>query len=138
MAPATNLSRPIDLFHTGNHIQVVYARSKHYGRTGVITQVCNPRLSVRFDDGQPGSYVDYRYARLMPIPETVTRNSNAANNDRVTTVFGDVGDEEEDDSLVILMESLAIQTAVSVLAGASDTADVERAIDEQATRMQPS
>jgi hypothetical protein len=32
------------------------------------------------------------------------------------------------------MESLAIQTAVSALAEANDMADVERAIDEQATR----
>jgi hypothetical protein len=62
----------------------------------------------------------------MPIPETVTRNSDAATDDWVTTISGDVGDEEEGHSLVVLMESLAIQTAVSV---------VEKAIDEQATRI---
>jgi 1,4-dihydroxy-2-naphthoate octaprenyltransferase len=43
--------------------------------------------------------------------------------------------EQSDDTLVSLMESLAIQTAVSALAGANNMADVERAIDEQAERI---
>jgi hypothetical protein len=127
-------TRPIDLFRTGDHIQVIYARSKHYGRTGSITRVCNPRLSVHFDDGQAGSYVDFRYARITPAPDTTTHNNGDGIEAVMIAVKSDTEDEE-DNSLVGLMESLAIQTAVSALAEANDMADVERAIDEQATRI---
>jgi hypothetical protein len=124
---------PSDLFHIGDHILVFYTKSKHCGRTGIVTKVSNPRLSVKFDDERPGSYVDYKFARLMTSTQTMRRTDNVVNDESMTVVSG--GAEEGDDALVSLMESLAIQTAVSALAGANDMADVEKAIEEQAERI---
>lgn len=76
----------------------------------------------------------FRYARMMPTSGTITHDNDDDIDDVVTAVSEDAEDEE-DNSLVSLMESLAIQTAVSALAEANDMADVERAIDEQATRI---
>jgi hypothetical protein len=59
-------------FHVGDHIKVIYRGSKHYGRTGTVSQVGNPRLTINFDDGRPGIFVDIKYARL-----TSTRQDNA-------------------------------------------------------------
>jgi hypothetical protein len=124
---------PSDLFHIGDHILVFYTKSKHCGRTGIVTKVSNPRLSVKFDDERPGSYVDYKFARLMTSTQTMRHTDNVVNDESMTVVSG--GAEERDDALVSLMESLAIQTAVSALAGANDMADVEKAIEEQAERI---
>ena len=134
MVPATRAARPIDLFQNGDHIEVTYGRSKHYGRTGIVTRVCNPRLSVRFDDGQAGCYVDFRYARVLPVPDPTTRINDDRTRDAMTTVSEDA-DDEEGNLLIGLMENLAIQTAVSVLAEANDMADVEKAIAEQAVHI---
>jgi hypothetical protein len=135
----------IDHFHAGDRIKVIYRRSKHYGRTGVITKVSDPRLSVRFDDPRPGSYVDYQYARLITIPQPTTHSEPATRREPtiriddheteewMTTVSEDA--EEEDNALVSLMESLAIQTAVGALALSNNMADIEKAIDEQADRI---
>lgn len=126
-------SNPMDLFHVGDRILVFYTKSKHCGRTGIVTKVCNPRLSVRFDDNRPGSYVDYKYARIVPSTQNTRRVNNIVPDDSMTVVSESA--EQSDDTLVSLMESLAIQTAVSALAGANNMADVERAIDEQAERI---
>jgi hypothetical protein len=134
MAPEAPPSRPHDLFHIDDHIQVIYTKSKHYQRTGIVTRVCNPRLSVRFDDGRPGNYVDYRYARLIPETNTTPRHSDLTGGDWVTAVSDDRGDDETD-SIVALMEDLAIQTAVTTLAVSNNMTDVERAINEQAARI---
>jgi hypothetical protein len=141
MPPGTPPSRPSDLFSMYDHIEVTYAKSKHYRRTGVITRISNPRLTVRFDDGHPGNYVDYRYARVIPdaprrtnLTNTSPRNINITDVDLMATVSEDRGDEETN-SVTALMENLAIQTAVTTLAGSNNMADVERAINEQATRI---
>jgi hypothetical protein len=76
MAPETSPSKPSDLFNMCDHIEVTYARSKHYWRTGAVTRISNPRLTVQFDDGHPGNYVDHRHARV--IPDT-PRRSNPTN-----------------------------------------------------------
>jgi hypothetical protein len=124
---------PNDLFSVGDHILVFYTKSKHCGRTGIITRVCNPRLSVRFDDERPGSYVDYKYARLLTSNQATRRTDNVIPGKSMTVVPPDI--EQEDDALVSLMESLAIQTATTALAEANDMADVERAIEQQAERI---
>jgi hypothetical protein len=135
----------IDHFHAGDHIKVIYRRSKHYGRTGVITRVSDPCLSVRFDDPRPGSYVNYQYARLITISQPITRSEPATRREPtihsedpeaeewMTTVSEDA--EEEDNVLVSLMESLAIQTAVGALALSNNMADIDKTIDEQANRI---
>jgi ribosome-associated translation inhibitor RaiA len=127
------IDNPSDLFHIGDHILVFYTKSKHCGRTGIVTKVSNPCLSVKFDDERPGSYVDYKFARLMTSTQTMRRTDNVVNDESMTVVSG--GAEEGDDALVSLMESLTIQTAVSALAGANDMTDVEKAIEEQAERI---
>ncbi len=127
------IDNPSDLFHVGDHILVFYTKSKHCGRTGIVTKVSNPRLSVKFNDERPGSYIDYKFARLMTSTQTMRRTDNVVDDESMTVVSG--GAEEGDDALVSLMESLAIQTAVSALAGANDMADVEKAIEEQAERI---
>jgi hypothetical protein len=135
----------IDHFHAGDRIEVIYRRSKHYGRTGVITKVSDPCLSVGSDDPRPGSYVDYQYARLITKPQPTTNSKPAMRREPtiriddheaeewMTTVSEDA--EEEDNALVSLMESLAIQTAVGALALSNNMADIEKAIDEQADRI---
>jgi hypothetical protein len=123
-------SSPIDIFRVGDHIKVIYPKSKHYGRTGVVTRVSDPRLSVRFDDPRPGSYVDYKYARLMTTTQPARHGDDGTIEDWMTAVSEDV--VVEDNTLVSLMENLALQTAVSALAESNNMADVERAIDEQA------
>jgi hypothetical protein len=121
---------PIDLFRVGDHIEVVYENSKHFGRTGIITKVCDPRLSIRFDDPRPGSYVHYHYARLRIGRGTTRHDNDISFENHVTVVPEDV--VRGDNTLVSLMENLVIQTAVSALSEANDMADVEKAIDEQA------
>ncbi len=110
---------------------MIYAKLKHYRRTGIVTRVCNPRLSIRFDDGRPGNYVDYRYARLVPetVPETdTTIRYNHHSSEAWMTAVSDDREDEETDSIVALMENLAIQTAGTTLAGSNNMAYVERAI----------
>jgi hypothetical protein len=92
---------------------------------------------VRFDDGLPGSFVDIKYARLIPehkeqgdtsIPDNTRHNL-------VPTVSVDNGDDNED-VLVKMFHRLAVETAVTALADANNMADVERAINAQAVRIQ--
>jgi hypothetical protein len=133
-------SRARDLFHIGDHIEVIYANSKHHGRTGIITLVNNPRLSVSFDDRRPGSYVlDHKYVRLISPRTSVTtsycRQSRRVDEDFVTVIPRDTREEHEDTTLIELMENLAIQTATGALATSNDMADVERAINDQADRI---
>jgi hypothetical protein len=128
--------RPEGVFHLWDHIKVVYRRSKHYGRTATIIKVGNPRLTVRFDDGLPGSFVDIKYARLIPEHEEqgdTTILDNTRHN-LVPAVSVDNGDDDED-VLVKMFHRLAVETAVTALADANNMADVERAINAQAVRI---
>jgi hypothetical protein len=51
----------------GQLIQVTCRNSRHFGRCGVITQVCNVRLRVAFEGGEPGSFVDKSRASLIAV-----------------------------------------------------------------------
>jgi hypothetical protein len=142
MTNPSSQSRARDLFQIGDHIEVIYANSKHHGRTGIITLVNDPRLSVSFDDRRPGSYVDYKYARLLsprtPVTTSYCQQSRATrveDEDFATVIPRDTREEQEDATIVALMESLAIQTATGALATSNDMADVERAINDQADRI---
>jgi hypothetical protein len=139
--PSNQDHRARDLFHIGDHIEVTYPNSKHHGRTGIITLVNDPRLSVSFDDRRPGSYVDYKYVRLLsprtPVTTDYPRLSRTprVDEDFVTVIPHDNREENEDATIVLLMENLAIQTATGALATSNDMADVERAINDQANRI---
>jgi hypothetical protein len=124
------------VFRLNDHIKVIYRRSKHYGRTGIITKLRNPRLTIRFDDGLPGSFVDVKYARLIPEHEEQedTSATNNMHHNLVPTVSVDNGNDNED-VLVTMFHRLAVQTAVTALADANDMSDVEYAINAQAVRI---
>ena len=63
--------KPQELFAVGNRISVTSARSKHYARTAVIDKVRTRRLTVSFEDGKPGKYVDYQEViKLEPTKHT--------------------------------------------------------------------
>jgi hypothetical protein len=124
------------VFRVGDHIEVVYPKSKHFGKTGVVIKVGDPRLSVRFDNGLPGTFVDVAYARL--IAERGGHNeTHQVNNIHPMETPAVSGDEEDDDDYVLveMFDRLAVQTAITALADANNMADVERAINEQASRI---
>jgi hypothetical protein len=77
------------------------------------------------------------------IPDAPQRSNptNTSPQNKITTdghlmaaVSEDRG-EEETDSITALMENLAIQTTVTTLTRSYNMADIERAINEQATRI---
>jgi hypothetical protein len=106
----------------------VYRRSKHYGRTSRVTQVGNPRLTVHFDDGLPGKFVDIKYARLLPEQQETDTDDDAHHN-RIPAVSGD-DEEEDEDVLVEMFHRLVVQTTVTTLADTNSMADVESAIND--------
>jgi hypothetical protein len=69
---ATNVSidrgvmRPNEIFKVGDRILVHGNLSPHQGRKAVIRAVGNRRLTVRFEDGLPGTFIDYKAAMLIP------------------------------------------------------------------------
>jgi hypothetical protein len=54
--------------HQGRVATIV---SRHQGRVATIATVGYRRLTVRFDDNQPGSFIDYKVALLLP-PRGIT------------------------------------------------------------------
>jgi hypothetical protein len=50
--------------------------TRHQGRLATITTVGDSRLTVSFDDNQPGSFVDYKVALLLPPRGTASYASN--------------------------------------------------------------
>jgi hypothetical protein len=75
----------------GQLIQVTCRNSRHFGRCGVITQVCNVRLKVVFEGREPGSFVDKSRASPVELPHA----ARAANRpwERAREVESD-GDED--------------------------------------------
>jgi hypothetical protein len=71
---ATNVSmdrrsmRPNEIFKAGDRILVHGNQSPHQGRIAVIRAVGTQRLTVRFEDGLAGTFIDYRAAMLIPPP----------------------------------------------------------------------
>ena len=131
ITPSAN-PRPSDTFSIGDRLKVVYRKSKHYGRIARVTQVNNPRLSVDFEDGGAGAFVDFRYARRIPdlIPTTMPPNIHQQRTQPIHD-----NDEEDGDVLAEAFNRLAIDTAIAILVDTSNMAGVERAIEEQVIRI---
>lgn len=91
----TTTIRPSDLFSVNDIITVV-GNSKHRGRIATIRKVGSRRLTVRFHDGNRGTYVDYANARIVNEPTTVT---------------------EEITGLTNVLKQLAITTATAIKTG---------------------
>jgi hypothetical protein len=64
------------IFLQGDRILVHGNVSRHQGRVATITTVGDRRLTVRFADNQPGSFVDYKVALLLPPRGVTTYTSN--------------------------------------------------------------
>jgi hypothetical protein len=113
---------------------VIYRGSKHYGRTGIVSQVGNPRLTINFDDGRPGTFVDIKYARLLTTEQGNTDVSESSQDDWISQVSND-DDDSEDELNAMFHRRLALETATTALSGANNIADVERVIADQASRI---
>jgi hypothetical protein len=57
---------PREIFREGDRIQVHGTQTKHHGRIARIGSIGNRRLSVVFEDGLAGKYVDYTDVVLIP------------------------------------------------------------------------
>jgi hypothetical protein len=79
---ATNVSvnqsqmRADEIFLPADRILVHWNISRHLGRVATIVTVGARRLTVRFNDNQPGSFVDYKVALLLPPRGTTSYASN--------------------------------------------------------------
>jgi hypothetical protein len=113
---------------------VIYRGSKHYGRTGIVSQVGNPRLTINFDDGRPGTFVDIKYARLLTTEQGNTDVSESSQDDWISQVSNN-DDDSEDELNAMFHRRLALETATTAISGANNIADVERVIADQASRI---
>jgi hypothetical protein len=57
---------PKDIFCEGNRIQVHATQTKHHGRIARVYSIGEQRLSVKFEDGLSGKFVEYLDAVLIP------------------------------------------------------------------------
>jgi hypothetical protein len=103
---------PRDIFRVDDRFQVHGTQTKHHGRIGRIDSIGDRRLSVTFDDGLSGQFVEYTDAVLIPksgaatiptptrlqIPvrsNTAPRNPRAARNtDSHATARGSTVDDD--------------------------------------------
>jgi hypothetical protein len=58
--------RPNNIFRVNDRIQVHGTHTKHHGRIARIDSIGNRRLSVTFEDGLSGKFVEYIDAVLIP------------------------------------------------------------------------
>jgi hypothetical protein len=107
----------------GQRIKVTCERSKHHGRYAMVTRVNHKKLSVVFEDGQPGQFVDKEHATLAPV-RTINsgnrmgrRNNNSQDNDN------------EVSEVTRILEQLAFTAATLISADYQDTERTERALD---------
>jgi hypothetical protein len=66
---------PKDIFRVNDHIQVHGTQTRHHGRIAHINSIRNRCLSVTFEDGLLGKFVEYIDAVLIPergVEATVT------------------------------------------------------------------
>jgi hypothetical protein len=57
---------PTDIFRVGDRIRVHGTQTRHHGRIARIDSIGNRRLSVTFEDGLSGKFVEYVDAVLIP------------------------------------------------------------------------
>jgi hypothetical protein len=92
---------PSDTFSIGDDITVV-GPSKHRGRTATIRKVGSRRLTVRFHDGNRGTYVDFTNARI---------------NARTVPIINEIPIIDETYELASILEQLAITTVTAINTG---------------------
>jgi hypothetical protein len=108
----------------GQLIQFTCLNSRHFGRCGVITQVCNVRLRVAFEDGEPGSFVAKSRASL------VAELPRAARTPRRPWEVESDEDEDGATDLSQLLEHLAFTAAALILSHGDDAARIRRTLNE--------
>jgi hypothetical protein len=59
-------THPRDIFWAGDRIQVHGTQTRHHGRVARVNSVGDRRLSVTFEDGLSGKFVEYTDAILIP------------------------------------------------------------------------
>jgi hypothetical protein len=112
----------------GQLIQVTCLNSRHFGRCGVITQVCNVRLRVAFEDGEPGSFVAKSRASLVAELPRAARTAR-----RPWERPWEVESDEDEDGATDqsqLLEHLAFTAAALISSHGDDAARIRRTLNK--------
>ena len=93
-------------FKKGDEIKVVHKGSKHYGQEGIIEKVGKLRLTVNFNNGYKGRFVQKGHAQKVELSDTDSKDGYSSAFSDVAVTAGTLlammdGLSEEDEKLLI-------------------------------------